>query len=168
VGALGAVRLRLGSLPQGVGEGQVAGGAALSGIGFTVSLLIANLAFESRELRDEGTVGVLLAAVLAAGTGWLTFRLAAVLRGERTASLPMILDPSRGPGPRPHPRFRRAPLTLVEYSDFECPFCARATGAGRELRERFRDELRYVVRHLPLTDVHPHAELAARAAEAAH
>ena len=60
-----------------------------------------------------------------------------------------------------------APLTLVEYGDFECPFCGRATGVIRELRERFGDDLRYVFRHLPLSDVHDHAELAARAAEAA-
>ena len=166
-GALGAVRLRLGSLPQGVGEGQVLAGAALSGIGFTVSLLIAGLAFEDARVRDEATVGVLLSAALGVLAGWLVFRLAAVLRGERTASLPTILalpvDPARdhirGPAD--------GPLTLVEYADFECPFCGRATGVMRELRERFGDELRYVFRHLPLTDVHPYAELASRAAEAA-
>jgi len=166
-GALGAVRLGLGSLPRGVGEGQVIGGAALSGLGFTVSLLIAGLAFESPALRDEATVGVLLAAALATLSGWLVFWLAAVLRGERTASLPMALDLPvdlardhiRGP--------TGAPLTLVEYGDFECPFCGRATGVVHELRERFGDELRYVFRHLPLTDVHGYAELAAQAAEAA-
>ena len=58
-------------------------------------------------------------------------------------------------------------MTLVEYGDFECPFCAKATGAARQLRERFGDDLRYVFRHLPLPDVHPHAELAARAAVSA-
>jgi protein-disulfide isomerase len=60
-----------------------------------------------------------------------------------------------------------APLTLVEYGDFECPFCGRATGVVKELRKRFGDDLRYVFRHLPLADVHPHAEDAALAAEAA-
>ena len=60
-----------------------------------------------------------------------------------------------------------APLTLVEYGDFECPFCARATGAAREVRQMLGDQLRYVFRHLPLSDVHPHAELAARAAVSA-
>ena len=165
--ALGALRLRLGSLPQGVGEGQMLGGAALSGIGFTVSLLIADLAFDHPELRDEATVGVLIAAALATLAGWVVFRLAAVLRGERTASLPMVLDrpvDSRRDHVRGAPG---APMTLVEYGDFECPFCGRATGVVSELRERLGDELRYVFRHLPLTDVHEHAELAARAAEAA-
>ena len=166
-GGLGTVRLRLGSLPQGVGTGQVWGGAALSGIGFTVSLLIAGLAFDDAGLRDQATVGVLMAAVLATLAGWAGFSLAAVLRGERTAGLPMNLDPPVDPE-RDHIRGRiDAPLTLVEYGDFECPFCGRATGVLRELRERFGDDGRYVFRHLPLTDVHPYAQLAAEAAEAA-
>jgi Na+/H+ antiporter NhaA len=165
--ALLGARLGAGRLPQGVGPGQVLGGAALSGIGFTVSLLIAGLAFESQALRDQATVGVLISLLLAAGLGWLVFRLAAVLHGETSASLPVVLadpvDPERdhirGPGD--------APLTLVEYADFECPFCARATGVSRDVQEHFGDQLRYVFRHLPLPDVHPHAELAAAAAEAA-
>ena len=149
------------------GRAQVVGGAALSGIGFTVSLLIIGLAFEDPVLAEQATVGVLLAAVLATVTGWVSFRVAAVVFGERTAELPRRLaDPVR-PG-RDHIRGpAQAPLTLVEYLDFECPFCAKATGVGRELREHFGDDLRYVVRHLPLPDVHPHAERAALAAEAA-
>jgi protein-disulfide isomerase len=165
--ALGSVRLGLGSLPQGVGPGQVVGGAALSGIGFTVSLLIAGLAFGTPELRDQATVGVLMAAALSAGTGWVVFRLAAALRGERTAGLPRVLDQPVDAG-RDHIRGSPdAPLTLLEYGDFECPFCGRATGVIDELSERFGDDLRYVFRHLPLTDVHEHAELAAQAVEAA-
>lgn len=166
-GALAAVRLRLGELPQGVGPGQVLGGAALSGIGFTVSLLIIGLAFDDARLVDEATVGVLLSAILATVLGWVVFRAAAVFHGEWSAGLPTELcrpvDPARdhilGPAD--------APLTVVEYLDYECPFCARATGVIHELRERFGDDLRYVVRHLPLPDVHPHAEQAAVAAEAA-
>ncbi|HYI52931.1 MAG TPA: DsbA family protein, partial [Microlunatus sp.] len=60
-----------------------------------------------------------------------------------------------------------APLTLVEYADFECPFCSKATGSIAELRTRLGDELRYVFRHLPLEHVHPHARAAALASEAA-
>jgi protein-disulfide isomerase len=61
-----------------------------------------------------------------------------------------------------------APLTLVEYADFECPFCSKATGSIAELRKRLGgDELRYVYRHLPLEHVHPHARAAALASEAA-
>ena len=59
-----------------------------------------------------------------------------------------------------------APVTLVEYGDLECPYCGQAEPVIRELLGEFGD-LRYVWRHLPLTDVHPHAELAAEAAEAA-
>jgi len=165
--AIGAVRLRLGQLPEGVGEGQVVGGAALSGIGFTVSLLIAGLAFQSPQLRDEAKIGVLMAAVLAVAVGWVIFKLAAVLRGEVSAGLPTVLKPPVDPA-RDHIRGPvDAPLTLVEFADFECPFCGRATGMVRELRKRFGDELRYVLRHLPLVDVHPHAELAAQAMEEA-
>ena len=164
---LGALRLGWGSLPQGVGPGQALGGAALSGIGFTVSLLIADLAFTTPALADQAKVGVLVAAALAAALGWVVFRLAAVLRGERSAGLPTVLDTPVDPA-RDHIRGRAdAPLTLVEYGDFECPFCGRATGVVLALRERFGDELRYVFRHLPLSDVHEHAELAAHAAEAA-
>ena len=60
----------------------------------------------------------------------------------------------------------RAPVTLVEYGDFECPYCGRAEPVVRELMADYGD-LRYVWRHLPLTDVHPHAQLAAEGAEAA-
>jgi hypothetical protein len=166
-GALGAVRLGLGRLPRGVGEGQVVGGAALAGIGFTVSLLIVQLAFDDPALRDQAKVGVLVAAVLAVTLAWLFFRLAAVLRGETTASLPRFLDTPVDPR-RDHIRGPvDAPLTLVEYADFECPFCGRSTGMVNELLREMKGELRYVFRHLPLVDVHPHAELAAEAAEAA-
>lgn len=164
--ALLAARLGIGRLPQGVGPGQVLGGAALSGIGFTVSLLIVNLAF-GRELRDEATVGVLLALVLASALGWLVFRIAARVLGETSAGLPTILADPVDPE-RDHIRGPvDAPLTLVEYADYECPFCAAVTGVIDEVRQHFGDDLRYVMRHLPLPDVHPHAEVAAAAAEAA-
>ncbi|HEX5969542.1 MAG TPA: Na+/H+ antiporter NhaA [Intrasporangium sp.] len=164
--ALLGTRLGVGALPQGVGPGQILGGAALSGIGFTVSLLILGLAF-GPELQDEATVGVLLSLVLATLLGWLVFKLAAVFHGETSAGLPVVLDRPVDPA-RDHIRgSATAPLTLLEYSDFECPFCGRATGVVAEVRAHFGDELRYVMRHLPLPDVHPHAELAAAAAEAA-
>jgi len=165
-GAVLGARAGLGKLPTGVGQGHVLGGGALSGIGFTVSLLIVGLAFEDQVARTEATVGVLLAALFASLLGWLVFRLAA-RRGQTDADLPRYLDRPVDPehdhilGPVD------APLTLVEYGDFECHFCARATGVTKELRQRFGDRFRYVFRHLPLPDVHPHAELAARAAVAA-
>jgi protein-disulfide isomerase len=58
-------------------------------------------------------------------------------------------------------------VTLVEYGDYECPYCGRAEPVIRDLLIELGDELRYVFRHLPLTDVHPQAQGAAEAAEAA-
>src|SRR5829696_5460791 len=60
-----------------------------------------------------------------------------------------------------------APVTLVEYGDFQCPYCAEAYPVVRELQERFGEELRFVFRHMPLADLHPRAPFAAEAAEAA-
>jgi protein-disulfide isomerase len=60
----------------------------------------------------------------------------------------------------------KAPVTLVEYGDFECPYCGQAEPVIRELLAGYGD-LRYAWRHLPLTDVHPHAVLAAQGSEAA-
>ena len=59
-----------------------------------------------------------------------------------------------------------AAVTLVEYGDFECPYCGQAESVIRELLRDYGDA-RYVWRHLPLNDVHAYAELAAEAAEAA-
>jgi protein-disulfide isomerase len=58
-------------------------------------------------------------------------------------------------------------VTLLEYGDFECPFCGQAEPVIRELLSSADDDIRYVWRHLPLSDVHPHAQLAAEASEAA-
>jgi protein-disulfide isomerase len=60
-----------------------------------------------------------------------------------------------------------APVTLVEYGDYECPYCGVAHPIVTAVQERMGPELRFVFRHFPLTTVHPHAELAAEAAEAA-
>jgi protein-disulfide isomerase len=60
-----------------------------------------------------------------------------------------------------------APVTLVEYGDFECPYCAAATKAMSYLRRHMDGGLRFVFRHFPVTELHPHAEQAALAAEAA-
>jgi NhaA family Na+:H+ antiporter len=60
-----------------------------------------------------------------------------------------------------------ARVTLVEYGDYECPYCRDVQPIVRELRSRFGDRLRYVFRHFPITTLHPQAQLAAEAAEAA-
>jgi protein-disulfide isomerase len=60
-----------------------------------------------------------------------------------------------------------APVVLVEYGDFECPHCGAAYAVVKKLEKDLPDTLAVVFRHFPLVNVHPHAELAAEAAEAA-
>lgn len=60
-----------------------------------------------------------------------------------------------------------AHLTLLEYGDYECPYCGEAHRVVKAIQEALGDELRFVFRNFPLTDMHPHAENAAEAAEAA-
>jgi len=60
-----------------------------------------------------------------------------------------------------------AKVTLVEYGDFECPSCGQAYPAVKMLLKHFGDRVRFVFRHFPQREVHPHAELAAEAAETA-
>lgn len=162
-----AVRLRVGTLPEGLHQRQVVGVGALAGIGFTVSLFVIDLAFEDDQLREEAKVGVLMASLIAAVLGWAIFALAARSGHASPTPRPHRLSP---PVDRAHDHVlgpEDAPLTLVEYGDYECPFCASATGAIDELRRTFGDELRYVFRHAPNPDRHPHARLAAEAVEAA-
>jgi Na+/H+ antiporter NhaA len=161
-----------GRLRPPVGWAATAGGGTIAGIGFTVSLLIAALAFEGAELR-EAKLGVLSAALGASLLTWLVFRATALLpRGARIRALlggsEALLDLAVPVDPeRDHVRGpARAPVTVVEYGDFECPFCGKAEPAVRELLADFGD-VRYVWRHLPLSDVHPRAQIAAEAAEAA-
>ena len=151
----------------------LAGGAAVAGIGFTVSLLISSLAFSGRRL-DEAKLGVLASAVLAPLLAWgvlqVTKRLPAAVRARQISQTAQdLLDLGDDVDPRrDHVRGPKdAPVTLVEYGDFECPYCGQAEPVIRELLSEFGDDLRYVWRHLPLNDVHPNAQLAAEASEAA-
>ncbi len=165
-------RLSGGRLRPPVGWAATVGGGAIAGIGFTVSLLIAALAFHGVELR-EAKLGVLSAAICASALTWLVFRatdmlpararIRALLGGSETlADLAVPVDPERdhlrGPA--------EAPVTVVEYGDLECPYCGKAEAIVRELLADFGD-VRYVWRHLPLSDVHPNAQPAAEASEAA-
>jgi Na+/H+ antiporter NhaA len=155
-----------------VGWASVLGGASVAGIGFTVSLLIATLAFHQQQLA-EAKLGILSTLVVAPAITWgvqnATRRLprrwrASALIGsaQQIVDLAVPVDPERdhirGPA--------ECEITLLEYGDLECPYCGRAEPAIRELLQDF-GELRYVWRHLPLNDVHPHAQLAAEASEAA-
>jgi Na+/H+ antiporter NhaA len=167
-----ARRMARGALSLPIGWGALAGTGAAAGVGFTVALLIAERAFTGQRLR-EATLGVLLSVLLAPLLSWGIFR--AIERLPRRRRLRLLVgeadtledlalpvDPDfdhvRGPAD--------ASVTLVEYGDFECPYCGQAERFVRELLAGDGD-LRYVWRHLPLPDVHPHAELAAEASEAA-
>jgi len=176
VGTVGAAwllsRVSRGRIRPPVGWAAVTGAGAIAGIGFIVSLLIASLAFHGTQLA-EAKVGVLSAAVCASALSWLVFRVTALLpkrlrlrallgTAETIIDLAVPVDPERDHVRGPE----KAPVTLVEYGDFECPYCGLAEPVVRELLADYGD-LRYVWRHLPLTDVHPHAELAAEATEAA-
>lgn len=170
IGITGATALMrrtgLGRLAPGLTLRRVAGGAALSGIGFTISLFIVELAIDDPHSADLARVGVLAASVLAFALGWAIFRITDWLSPPAPVGLKLLrpVDPERD-----HIRGRPdAPLTLVEYGDFECPFCSRATGSIDEVRAHFGDELCYVWRHLPIERVHARSLDAARASEAAN
>jgi Na+/H+ antiporter NhaA len=146
-----------------------------AGVGFTVSLLVASLAFDDRpDLLDQAKLGVLATVVLAPALTYgaleIMKRLPAEVRArQRAAVADDILDLADDVDPeRDHIRGNvDAPVTIVEYGDFQCPYCGAAAPVIHELMEHFGQELRYVWRHLPLSDVHPDAQLAAEAAEAA-
>ena len=165
-------RVTGGRLRPPVGWGAALGGGTLAGMGFTVSLLVASVAFTGIELK-EATLGVLTAAVVAGLLTWLVFqitrRLSPPLRARallgRSPAIVDLADPVEAD--RDHIRGPAdAHVTLVEYGDFECPYCGQAEPVVRELLSDFGD-LRYVWRQLPLNDVHPRAQLAAEASEAA-
>jgi protein-disulfide isomerase len=155
-----------------VGWAAVAGGGTIAGIGFTVSLLVATLAFDGPQL-EEAKLGILSAALCASMITWLLVRATALLpRRARMHALlgtdePLVDLYMEVDAERDHIRGPiEAPVTVVEYGDFECPYCGQAEPFVRELLREF-GEVRYVWRHLPLNDVHPRAQFAAEAAEAA-
>jgi Na+/H+ antiporter NhaA len=164
-------RVTHGRVQPAVGWAAVAGSGTIAGIGFTVSFLIASLAFDGDDLA-EAKFGVLLAAAVAAALTWIVFQVTALLgedrrtvalqgRAELLVDLAVDVDPDRDHVRGP----LDASVTVVEYGDFQCPYCGRAEPAVREILGEA--DVRFVWRHLPLTDVHPDAELAAQAAEAA-
>ena len=167
-----ATRLTRGRLRPPVGWAAVLGGGTIAGIGFTVSLLVASLAFEGDTLADA-KIGIIAAGLIATLLTWLLFsatarlprrlRIRALAGGaEPLTDLYLDVDPERDHTRGPDD----APVTIVEYGDFECPFCGQAEPVIRELLAGSGD-LQYVWRHLPLNDVHLSAQLAAEASEAA-
>ncbi|WUJ73681.1 Na+/H+ antiporter NhaA [Kribbella soli] len=156
-----------GSVRPSVGWAGVVGSGLIAGVPFTVSLLIADLALTGTAL-EEAKIGVLAAAVAASVITLVFYRLMAghtralLGTGHQLVDLATPVDAGRdhvrGPAD--------AVVTVVEYGDFECPWTQMAAPTARELIAT-NSCIRYVWRHLPLHDVHPHAQLAAEAAESA-
>jgi Na+/H+ antiporter NhaA len=173
VGAWIASRPWLGGAPLSVGWPSLIAASSVAGIGFTMSLLIAELSYTG-VLLDQAKLGILAASVVAALLSLAFFHGVSLLpgewrsRAEARTSLPLsdLTEPVEAA--RDHIRGPLdAPVTLVEYGDYECPHCGRAAPGVRELLDSFDGKVRFVFRHLPLPDVHPNAALAAQAAEAA-
>ncbi|MBX0300385.1 Na+/H+ antiporter NhaA [Cryobacterium sp. 1639] len=165
-GSTALMRLaRLGEFGPGLTLDRIAGGAALCGMGFTISLFIVDLAIDDPAIQNEARVGVLAASVIAFTLATVIFRLSDAVRPTAATGLTLVrpVDPARDHifGPVD------APLTMVEYGDFQCGFCLKATGSVEEVHRELGDRLRYVWRHAPLTRYHPNALAAAEAAEAA-
>jgi Na+/H+ antiporter NhaA len=165
-------RLSRGRIRPPVGWAAVTGAGTIAGIGFTVPLLIAALAFRGTEL-EEAKVGILTAALGASAVTWVVFRVTARL--PRRLRIRALLGTTETvvdlavPVDQHHDHVRgpeKSPVTVVEYGDFECRYCGEAEPVIRELLADYGD-VHYVWRHLPLTDVHPHAQLAAEGSEAA-
>jgi hypothetical protein len=172
-GAWLATRRPLGGLAIAVPWPSLIATASVGGIGFTVSLLIAELSYSGAMLEDA-KLGILGASITAALIGSGLLRALTLLptawmqRAQSRVALPLAdldvpvdltRDHIRGPVD--------AGVSLVQYGDYECPYCRSASLVIPRLLEHFGDDLRFVSRHFPLPDVHPNAALAAEAAEAA-
>ena len=175
LGILGAAWLssRLSGLRPVLSWPEIAGAGTVAGMGFTIALLISSIAFDGQQL-EEAKLGVLGAGVCSLILAWIAFRLIAwlpthVRARQMVGTAEELVDLSDEVEPQ-HDHIRGpedATVTLVEYGDYECPYCGQAEVAIRELLDSFGEDLRYVWRSLPLNDVHPHAQMAAEAAEAA-
>ena len=164
-------KVTAGRIQPPVGWAAVLGAGTIAGIGFTVSLLIARWPSTARSWTRPSSASCPPRCAHPRSPGSCSgpprgcpSGCAPALLGtaEQITDLAVPVDPERDHVRGP----MKSPVTVVEYGDFECPYCGQAEPVVRELLADYGD-VRYVWRHLPLTDVHPHAQLAAEGAEAA-
>lgn len=157
------LRLVPGARVPGLDLPRVAGGAGLSGMGFTISLLVVGIAIADPSLQDQARVGVLTASLLALVVGWAAFRV-----GDRVSPLPpphgdvlqRDVDPSRD-----HVRGAvDARATLVVYTAMDRRYRHQTAEAVADVRRRLGDGARVVLRHHTCTDADRTAALAPEAA----
>ena len=160
-----ATKLRIGELAQCLAYRHINAGSMLTGIGFTISLFIIDLAIKDETAQSDARIGVLTASILAAIIGMVALVLTAAYDAchapERTR-LNRSIDPKRDHilgDPN-------APLTLVEYAQLGGVDDTTVEEVVREVRDYFGDDLRFVFRHNPMGD--EAAERAAEALEAVH
>jgi Na+/H+ antiporter NhaA len=174
-GAWLASRSWLAGLRRALSWPVIAGGGVVAGTGFTVSVLIASIAFEGDPQHlEQAKLGVISAAIASSLLAWGVFsvirRLPTEVRARQIAqTVEELSDLSEDvDSARDHIRGPESALvTLVEYGDYQCPHCGQAEAVIRELLDSFGDDVRYAWRHLPLSDVHLNAQIAAEASEAA-
>ncbi|MFG6493339.1 Na+/H+ antiporter NhaA [Microbacterium sp. P03] len=156
---------RVGEFGPGLTLDRIAGGAALCGIGFTISLFIVDIAIDDPAAQNEARVGVLAASVLAFLIATIVFRVSDAAHPDIETGQTLV----RPVDMRRDHVFGNAdaPYTIVEYGDFQCEFCLKASGSIQEVARELGDQLRYVWRHAPLVGPHPNALAGAEAAEAA-
>lgn len=143
-----ARRLRPGSLGPGLGLSHIGAIATLSGIGFTLALFVADLAFADSTTLGRAQIGILSASLIAAVIGTVFFRVLDRLERARPHLGTRLAEPVNES--RDHIRGNvNAPLTLVVYGSFACGLCASTNATVEELRNHFGDRLRVVFRHFP-------------------
>ncbi len=144
------------------------GGTVIGSIVLAVAIVVASLVVKNG-LEEQSTALRGMASTLeeVAGSFAGADARAAAARPEAprapdpTQRAEIAIDgaPTRGPDD--------AAVTIVEYSDFQCPFCARVQPTLAQIEEAYGDRVRFVYKHLPLR-IHPEAAGAAAASEAAH
>lgn len=147
VGTVFAIsRVRPGLLPAGVSLRHVVAVGLLSGVGFTLSLFIAELAFADPRTLQLAHIGILAASLVAVTAGGAALVVLGWMQRRGPSSetmLPRAVDPDREHTVGPDD----APLSLVEYGDLSADFDIGRTGVLTELRARFGQDLQYTFRH---------------------